>query len=86
MSRVYASARVALAVSLLALLLLSAGATSGGYLIAGMGARLTNTAEQEARSETEQRLLVSSIAHDLRTPLFSLRGYLDARNRHRRPR
>jgi signal transduction histidine kinase len=46
--------------------------------IAGMGARLTQTAEQEARLETERRLLVSSIAHDLRTPLFSLRGYLDA--------
>lgn len=46
--------------------------------IAGMGARLEQTAEQEARLETERRLLVSSIAHDLRTPLFSLRGYLDA--------
>jgi signal transduction histidine kinase len=46
--------------------------------IAGMGARLAQTAEQEARLETERRLLVSSIAHDLRTPLFSLRGYLDA--------
>ena len=31
-----------------------------------------------ARLEAERRLLVSSIAHDLRTPLFSLRGYLDA--------
>jgi signal transduction histidine kinase len=46
--------------------------------IAGIGARLAQTAEQEARLETERRLLVSSIAHDLRTPLFSLRGYLDA--------
>ena len=46
--------------------------------IAGMGARLEQTAEQDARLETERRLLVSSIAHDLRTPLFSLRGYLDA--------
>ena len=46
--------------------------------IAGMGARLSHTAEQDARLETERRLLVSSIAHDLRTPLFSLRGYLDA--------
>jgi signal transduction histidine kinase len=46
--------------------------------IAGMGARLALTAEQDARLETERRLLVSSIAHDLRTPLFSLRGYLDA--------
>jgi hypothetical protein len=46
--------------------------------IAGMGARLAQTAEQDARLETERRLLVSSIAHDLRTPLFALRGYLDA--------
>jgi signal transduction histidine kinase len=46
--------------------------------IAGMGARLAQTAEQDARLEAERRLLVSSIAHDLRTPLFSLRGYLDA--------
>jgi signal transduction histidine kinase len=46
--------------------------------IAGMGARLARTAEQEAQLESERRMLVSSIAHDLRTPLFSLRGYLDA--------
>ncbi len=46
--------------------------------IAAMGARLSQTAEQEAHLETERRLLVSSIAHDLRTPLFALRGYLDA--------
>ncbi len=46
--------------------------------VAGMGAKLAHTAEQDARLETERRLLVSSIAHDLRTPLFSLRGYLDA--------
>jgi signal transduction histidine kinase len=46
--------------------------------VAGMAARLAQTAEQDARVEAERRLLVSSIAHDLRTPLFSLRGYLDA--------
>ncbi len=46
--------------------------------VAGMAARLAQTAEHDARLETERRLLVSSIAHDLRTPLFSLRGYLDA--------
>jgi signal transduction histidine kinase len=46
--------------------------------LAGMAARLAQTAEQDARLEAERRLLVSSIAHDLRTPLFSLRGYLDA--------
>ena len=46
--------------------------------VSGMAAGLAHTAEREARIETERRLLVSSIAHDLRTPLFSLRGYLDA--------
>ena len=46
--------------------------------ISGMAATLARTAEHDARVEAEQRLLVSSIAHDLRTPLFSLRGYLDA--------
>lgn len=46
--------------------------------VAGMAAKLALTAEQDARVEAERRFLVSSIAHDLRTPLFSLRGYLDA--------
>jgi signal transduction histidine kinase len=46
--------------------------------VAGMAARLAQTAEHDARLDAERRLLVSSIAHDLRTPLFSLRGYLDA--------
>ena len=43
-----------------------------------MAARLAHAAEHDARLEARRRLLVSSIAHDLRTPLFSLRGYLDA--------
>ncbi len=43
-----------------------------------MAATLARTAEREARLQDGRRLLVSSIAHDLRTPLFSLRGYLDA--------
>jgi signal transduction histidine kinase len=46
--------------------------------VAGMAARLSQTAEQDAQAEVERRLLVSSVAHDLRTPLFALRGYLDA--------
>jgi signal transduction histidine kinase len=46
--------------------------------VAGMAASLARTAEYDARLEAERRLLVSSIAHDLRTPLFALRGYLDA--------
>ncbi|HEX6763461.1 MAG TPA: HAMP domain-containing sensor histidine kinase [Gaiellaceae bacterium] len=49
-----------------------------GTAVAGMATRLAQTAEQDARLEAEHRLLVSSIAHDLRTPLFSLRGYLEA--------
>ena len=46
--------------------------------VSGMAASLAHAAEHDARVEGERRLLVSSIAHDLRTPLFSLRGYLDA--------
>lgn len=46
--------------------------------VAGMAARLAKTAEYDAQLEAQRRLLVSSIAHDLRTPLFALRGYLDA--------
>jgi signal transduction histidine kinase len=43
-----------------------------------MAARLAQTAESDSKLEAQRRLLVSSIAHDLRTPLFALRGYLDA--------
>lgn len=46
--------------------------------VAGMAARFKQTAKQDAQAEVERGLLVSSIAHDLRTPLFALRGYLDA--------
>ena len=46
--------------------------------VEGMATTLAQTAEREARLEAGRRLLVSSVAHDLRTPLFSLRGYLDA--------
>ena len=46
--------------------------------LAGMAVRLAQAAERDARVDADRRLLVSSIAHDLRTPLFSLRGYLDA--------
>ena len=46
--------------------------------VTGMAARLRQSAEHDARLEAERRLLVSSVAHDLRTPLFALRGYLDA--------
>jgi signal transduction histidine kinase len=43
-----------------------------------MAETLARTAEDEARLEAKRRFLVSAVAHDLRTPLFSLRGYLDA--------
>jgi signal transduction histidine kinase len=46
--------------------------------VAGMAVKLRQTAEQDVHSEGERRLLVSFVAHDLRTPLFALRGYLDA--------
>ena len=46
--------------------------------VTGMAARLAQAAESDAQLEAQRRLLVSSIAHDLRTPLFALRGYLDA--------
>ena len=41
-----------------------------------MSAGLRESVEQQARLEQERRLFISAIAHDLRTPLFALRGYL----------
>ena len=46
--------------------------------VTGMAVRLAPTPAQDARLEAQRRLLVTSIAHDLRTPLFALGGYLDA--------
>ena len=42
----------------------------------GMSAALRAALERQAALEEERRLFVSAIAHDLRTPLFMLRGYL----------
>lgn len=42
-----------------------------------MGGGLRASLERQAEIEQERRLFVSAIAHDLRTPLFSLRGYLE---------
>jgi signal transduction histidine kinase len=39
---------------------------------------LRAAAERDLRREQERRFLVSAIAHDLRTPLFLLRGHVDA--------
>ncbi|MGH2517752.1 MAG: sensor histidine kinase, partial [Ktedonobacterales bacterium] len=42
-----------------------------------MSGGLRASLERQAEIEQERRLFVSAIAHDLRTPLFSLRGYLE---------
>jgi signal transduction histidine kinase len=46
--------------------------------LAAMDESLHVAAERDLRREEERRFLVSSIAHDLRTPLFLLRGRLEA--------
>jgi signal transduction histidine kinase len=43
-----------------------------------MGAALKTTADHGARAEAERQFMVSAAAHDLRTPLFALRGHLEA--------
>lgn len=42
-----------------------------------MTTALDRSLEQQAELEQERRLFIAAIAHDLRTPLFSLRGYLE---------
>lgn len=46
-----------------------------------MGESLRASINEQAKLEEERRFFVSAIAHDLRTPLFSLRGYLDGLER-----
>jgi len=42
-----------------------------------MGQGLRESLRRQAELEEERRFFVGAIAHDLRTPLFSLRGYLE---------
>jgi signal transduction histidine kinase len=46
--------------------------------LAAMDESLRAAAELDLRREEERRFLISAIAHDLRTPLFLLRGHVDA--------
>ena len=46
--------------------------------VGGMTAALGETAQRRADADEARRFLVTSIAHDLRTPLFALRGHLQA--------
>jgi signal transduction histidine kinase len=46
--------------------------------LAAMDESLRVAAARDLRREEERRFLIGSIAHDLRTPLFLLRGHVDA--------
>lgn len=48
------------------------------HALAAMDESLHAAAERDLRREEERRFLIGSIAHDLRTPLFLLRGHLEA--------
>jgi signal transduction histidine kinase len=42
-----------------------------------MSQALKHSLEEQTQMEQERRLFIGAIVHDLRTPLFALRGYLD---------
>jgi signal transduction histidine kinase len=46
-----------------------------------MGNALREALERQSELEQERRLFITAIAHDLRTPLFSLRGHLEGLER-----
>jgi signal transduction histidine kinase len=46
-----------------------------------MGTALRDSLERESELEQQRRLVIGAVAHDLRTPLFSLRGYLEGLDR-----
>jgi len=47
----------------------------------GMSAALGTSLRRQTQLEQERRLFIGAIVHDLRTPLFSLRGYLEGLER-----
>ncbi len=49
-----------------------------GAALQGMAAGLRGALAEQRAAEQQRRFLVSAIAHDLRTPLFTLRGSLEA--------
>ena len=52
--------------------------TNIAQAVDGMTAALGETEQARAQADQARRFLVTSIAHDLRTPLFALRGHLQA--------
>jgi signal transduction histidine kinase len=52
-----------------------------GEAMAGMAGALEGALDASAAAERDRRFLVTAIAHDLRTPLFTLRGSLEALER-----
>jgi signal transduction histidine kinase len=48
-----------------------------GAAFGTMGAALRDSLRRQAAIEQERRLFIGAVVHDLRTPLFSLRGYLE---------
>ena len=46
--------------------------------VEGMTGALGESAQRRAEADEARRFLVTSVAHDLRTPLFALRGHLQA--------
>ncbi|HEX5503975.1 MAG TPA: HAMP domain-containing sensor histidine kinase, partial [Thermomicrobiales bacterium] len=48
-----------------------------GAAFEAMGAALRESLGAQAALEQERRLTIGAVAHDLRTPLFALRGYLE---------
>jgi signal transduction histidine kinase len=49
--------------------------------LAEMGAQMRSANERDAQLDRERRFFITAVAHDLRTPLFTLRGYLEALER-----